>query len=324
MLAHARSLFTVHNVAHQPQVARESMAELGIHEADFHADGAEFWGKVNLLKVGMVYADRVSTVSPTYAAEIATPAGGCGLDGVVRSLARPVAGILNGIDPHMWNPATDPHLPHAFGPDSMEGKFGCKMALQRRVGLPIRPTTTLAVAVARLVPQKGLDLLAAAAPRLLAGDVQVLVVGDGAPDIVEAFRRLSREEPERVRLADGFDEALAHLAYAGADLFLVPSRYEPCGLTQLIAMRYGAVPVARRTGGLADTVIDLDAHLETGTGFVFDEPDGAALLGAFQRAVAARADRPAWMGLLERLTRLDHSWERSARIYEEMYRSMIA
>ncbi|MBI5489807.1 MAG: glycogen synthase [Deltaproteobacteria bacterium] len=323
-LAKARALFTVHNVAHQPLLGPEKMAELGIDPADFHPDGVEFWGKVNLLKVGMKYADRVSTVSPTYAAEIATATGGCGLDGVVRSLARPVAGILNGIDPHAWNPAGDPHLPHAFGPDSLEGKFGCKMALQRRVGLPIRPNTTLAVAVARLVPQKGLDLVAAAAPRLLSGDVQLLVVGDGAPPIVEAFERLAREEPERVKLVDGFDEERAHLAYAGGDLFLLPSRYEPCGLTQLIAMRYGTVPVARRTGGLADTVIDLDNRLETGTGFVFDEADSAALFGAFQRALSARADRAAWMSLLERLMRLDHSWERSARMYDELYRTMVA
>jgi starch synthase len=323
-LAGARTLLTVHNVAHQALLPREELRELGIDDADFHPGGVEFFGRINLLKTGLVFADRVSTVSPTYAAELGTTAGGQGLEGVIRALPRPVAGILNGIDPRTWNPASDLHLPHVFDPDALEGKFGCKMALQRRVGLAVRPSATIAVAVARLAAQKGLDLVADAVPRLLGGDVQLLVIGDGEPALREAFERLAREEPERMRALTVFDEPLAHLAYAGADLFLVPSRYEPCGLTQLIAMKYGAVPVARRTGGLADTVIDLDARLETGTGFVFDELNTAALVGAFQRAVAARADRPAWTRLIERLMRLDHSWERSARQYDELYRSIIA
>jgi starch synthase len=321
-LAVTRSVFTVHNIAHQVLLPPAELGALGIEESDFHPGGVEFYGKVNLLKTGLLFADRVSTVSPTYAAEIARPEGGSGLDGVVRSLPRPVVGILNGIDLHTWNPACDPHLPHVFSPDAREGKFGCKMALQRRTGLAVRPSATVAVAIARLAPQKGLDLVAAAAPRMLAGDVQLVVIGDGDPGLRDDFARLAHEEPERVRALGGFDESLAHLAYAGADVFLVPSRYEPCGLTQMIAMRYGGVPVARRTGGLADTVIDLDARLETGTGFVFDAIDSSALLGAFQRAVAARADRPAWAALIERLMGIDHSWERSARQYDEMYRSL--
>jgi starch synthase len=322
-LTRTRSVFTLHNIAHQRVLPPEQMAGLGLEAADFHPGGFEFYGKVNLLKAGIVWADQVSTVSPHYAAEIATAEGGSGLDGVIRSLPRAVIGILNGIDRHAWDPATDPHLPHTFGPDALEGKFGCKMALQRRLGLPVRPSTTILAAVARLVQQKGLDLVAAIAPRLLASDVQLVVLGDGDPAQRDPFERLAQEEPDRVRLVTGFDEPTAHLAYAGSDLFLVPSRYEPCGLTQLIAMRYGSVPVARATGGLVDTVVDLDARLETGTGFVFHEIDAGALLGAVERALSARADRAGWTRLVERLMRLDHSWELSAKHYDELYRSLV-
>jgi len=322
-LANARSLFTIHNIGHQPLGDPGSMGPLGIDPADFHPGGLEFFGRLNLLKAGIVYADGVSTVSPTYAREIATPDGGAGLDGVVRSLTRPVVGILNGIDAVAWNPAADPHLPHAFDAETREGKFGCKMALQRRLDLPVRPSATVAVAVARLAPQKGLDLVAAAAPRLLASDLQLVVLGDGAPDQRAPFERLQKDEPDRVRLVAGFDEPLAHLAYAGSDLFLVPSRYEPCGLTPLIAMRYGSIPVARRTGGLCDSIVDLDARLETGTGFAFDAPDPQQLVGAVQRAVAARADRAAWAGLVERVMRIDGSWNVAARQYDEVYRALV-
>jgi starch synthase len=323
-LAGAKTVFTVHNIAHQQYLPPEAMGPLGIRPEDFHPGGVEFYGKINVLKAGLVYADRVTAVSPTYASEIATPEGGHGLEGVVRALPSPLVGILNGIDVDVWNPAADTHLPHPFDPDEIQGKFGCKMALQRRLDLPIRPSTTVAVAVARLAPQKGLDLVAAAAPRLLGSDLQLVVLGDGEPAEREPFEALAREEPNRVRLVAAFDESLARLAYAGSDLFLAPSRFEPCGLTPMIAMRYGTVPVARRTGGLADLVVDLDARLETGTGFAFSNPDPAELTGAVQRAVAARADRAAWMRLVERLMRLDHSWSVPARRYEELYQAIVA
>jgi starch synthase len=321
-LAAARTLLTIHNVAHQPLVDAGELERLGLAPADFHPDGFEFYGRINPLKAGIRWADRVTTVSPGYAAELLTPDGGHGLDGLLRSLPRPVAGILNALDPQLWNPATDPHLPHPFSADAPEGKAGCKLALQRRLGLEQRPAATLAAVVARLAPQKGLDLVAAVGPQLAAADVQLVVVGDGDEALRGEFERLAAAEPGRVRLVTGFEEPTARLAYAGSDLFLVPSRYEPCGLTQLIAMRYGSVPVARRTGGLADTVLDLDARLETGTGFTFDAVDPAALLGAVQRAVAARGDRPAWAGLVRRLMRLDHSWDLVARQYDELYRSL--
>jgi len=269
-----------------------------------------------------VWADRVSTVSPGYAAELLTPDGGYGLDGLLRSRRYSVVGILNALDPLVWNPGTDPHLPHAFSAAEPEGKAGCKLALQRRLGLEQRPAATLAAVVARLAPQKGIDLVAAIAPQLAAADVQLVVVGDGDAALCAEFGRLAEAEPGRVRLVTGFEEPTARLVYAGSDLFLVPSRYEPCGLTQLIAMRYGAVPVARRTGGLADTVLDVDARLETGTGFTFDPIDPGALLGAVQRAVAARADRPAWARLVRRLMQLDYSWDVAARQYDELYRTL--
>ena len=323
-LARARTLLTIHNIAHQPLAEPDRLEALGIEPSDFHPEGVEFYGRVSLLKAGIVFADRVSTVSPTYAREIATPEGGCGLDGVLRALRRPPAGILNGIDADLWNPATDAALPHAFDADRLEGRFGNKMALQDRLGLPVRPSATVAGIVARFVPQKGLDLVVAAAPRLLACDLQVVVLGDGDPAIREAIERLAREEPTRVGVVVGRDDALARLVFAGSDLFLVPSAFEPCGLTQMIAMRYGSVPVARATGGLIDTVIDIDARLETGTGFLFGPPDPSALVGAVQRAVAARADRAGWTSVVERILRADHSWGVSARRYDDLYREITA
>lgn len=321
-LSGARVLLTIHNIAHQPLVDPGERERLGLRAEDFHPGGFEFYGRINPLKAGLLWADRVTTVSPSYAAEIRTPAGGHGLDGVLRNLPRPLVGLRNALDTQIWNPATDPHLPHAFSADALEGKAGCKLALQRRLGLEPRPAATLAAVVARLVPQKGLDLIAAVAPHLVAADVQIVVVGDGDDDLRAEFERLAAEEPGRVRLVGGFAEPTARLAYAASDLFLVPSRYEPCGLTPLIALRYGSVPVARRTGGLADTVLDLDARLETGTGFTFDPIDPAALLAAVRRAVAARADRPAWTRLVRRLMRLDYSWDRTARQYDELYRTL--
>ncbi|MBN1772398.1 MAG: glycogen synthase [Deltaproteobacteria bacterium] len=321
-LAGTRVLLTIHNIAHQPLVEAGELGRLDLRPADFHPGGFEFYGRISPLKAGVLWSDRVTTVSPSYAAELLTPEGGHGLDGVLRALPRPVVGILNALDPQVWNPFTDPHLPHAFSADALEGKAGCKLALQRRLGLEPRPEATLAAVVARLAPQKGIDLVAAVVPQLAAADVQLVVVGDGDAPLREELERLSAAEPGRVRLVTGFEEPTARLAYAGSDLFLVPSRYEPCGLTQLIAMRYGSVPVARRTGGLADTVLDVDARLETGTGFTFDPVDPDALLGAVQRAVAARADRPAWARLVRRLMRLDHSWDVAARQYDELYRTL--
>jgi len=321
-LAGARVLLTIHNIAHQPLIEPQQGEALGLHPDDFHPGGFEFYGRINPLKAGILWADRVTTVSPSYAAEIRTPEGGHGLDGVLRALPQPLVGILNALDTQLWNPATDPHLPHPFSADAPEGKAGCKLALQRRLGLEPRPAATLAAVVARLAPQKGIDLVAAVAPQLAAADVQLVVVGDGDEALRAEFERLAAAEPGRLRLVTGFAESTARLAFAGSDLFLVPSRYEPCGLTQRIALRYGSVPVARRTGGLADTVLDLDARLETGTGFTFDPLDPAALLAAVQRAVAARADRTAWTRLVRRLMRLDHSWDTAARQYEELYRSL--
>ncbi len=319
----ARTLLTIHNMAHQMLVGPDEMGALGIDAADFHPGGVEFYGKANLLKAGIVSADRVSTVSPTYAGEITTPDGGHGLDGVLRALPEPPIGILNGIDPDLWNPATDPHVPHRYDIESPEGRFGNKMALQHRLDLPIRPKATLAAAVARLVPQKGLDLVAAAAPMLLACDLQIVVIGDGDPAVLEPLERLARDEPERVRMAAVQDDALARLAYAGSDLFLAPSRFEPCGLTQMIAMRYGSAPVVRATGGLVDTVVDVDARMETGTGFVFHDADPADLARAVRRAVGVRAAGPTWAALVERVMRVDHSWGISALRYEALYRSMV-
>jgi starch synthase len=322
-LARARSVLTLHNLAFQGLVAPEALASLDIPLEDFHPGMAEFYGRANLLKLGLVSADRVTTVSPGYAAEILTPEGGHGLDGVLRSLPRPPTSILNGIDASAWNPGTDALLPHRFDAEAPEGRFGCKMALQQRLGLPVRPAATLAAVVARITPQKGLDRVVEAAPQLLPLDVQLVIVGRGTEEDVAPLERLAREEPDRVRLVDGGDEAMARLAYAGSDVFLAPSRFEPCGLSPLIAMRYGSVPVVHRTGGLADSVVDVDSAGETGTGFVFDEPSAAGLVSAVRRAVGLRRDRAAWESLVDRIMRRDVSWDVPARRYLALYEELV-
>lgn len=319
-LRDTRSILTLHNVAFQGLIRPDQLPAAGVAGSDFHPGAAEFYGQGNLLKLGMLFADRVTTVSTSYAAEILTPEGGFGLDGVLRSLPAPLLAIRNGIDTDQWNPATDPRLPHPFGPDAPEGRFGCRMALQQRLGLPARPEVLLAAAVARLTPQKGLDLVAAAAPRILSDDVQLVILGDGPEETRAPLAALAEAAPHQVRVISGFDEGLARLAYAAADLFLVPSRFEPCGLTQMIAMRYGAVPVARATGGLADTVIDLDAELSTGSGFVFHEATPDAFAAAFLRARAARSDRARWQAMVARLMQIDVSWDVPARRYDALYR----
>jgi starch synthase len=318
-----RSVFTIHNLAYQGVFPKEVLPVLGIPWDVFRYEAMEFHDQVSFMKAGLVFSDALTTVSPTYAREILTPAGGEGLDALLRHRARDLTGILNGIDVEAWDPATDPHLPAHFGPDDLAGKAACKAALQREVGLPERADVPLLALVGRLVQQKGVDLVAAALPDLLARDLQVVLLGTGEARYEEAFSRAARDRPDRMAARIGFDERLAHRIEAGADLFLMPSRFEPCGLNQMYSLRYGTVPVVRAVGGLEDTVEDFDGW-RRGTGFKFRDYSPAALLVAVRRALDVWRDAAAWRGILARGMAEDNSWAHSAERYEALYRRLAS
>jgi len=320
-----KTVLTIHNMAHQGVFGREQVTAVGLESRHFTPDRGEFFGKLNFLKLGLVTADAVTTVSPTYAREIATEVSGAGLDGVVRARAdrgRPVIGILNGIDYAVWNPATDAALATRYDAQDPSGRARCKGALQRELGLPLEPAP-LVVSIGRMVHQKGIDLVAAAIPTLLrATDAQFAIAGDGDPELVARIEAVVAKSEGRVVFVKSAPEPVVHRMLSAADVVLVPSRFEPCGLVQQYAQRYGALPVARATGGLVDTVVDCDAKLETGTGFLFEEESAKALVAATERALAARAI-PQWSALVKRVMRLDRSWDGPARRYEALMKNLV-
>jgi len=322
-LAAARTVLTIHNVRHQGVFPKDTLPLLGLGWEHFHVDGLEFYGGINLLKQGIVTADAVTTVSPTYAREIQTVELGAKLEGVLRARGEALAGIVNGVDYAVWNPATDPALAARYDAEDFGNKARCKGALQRELGLTIDGAPPVVACVGRLVEQKGTDVAAAAVPRLLRGtDAQIVFAGEGEAGLASVVQALVEKSPGRVAFARAASEALVHRIFAGADFVLVPSRYEPCGLVQMYGQRYGALPVAHATGGLVDTIVDCDAKLETGTGFLFEELTAEALLGATERAIAART-LPRWPGLIRRAMRLDRSWDRPARRYDQLYRALL-
>lgn len=318
------SVMTLHNLEYQGRWnPAEALPWAGLPRATFTPDGLEFHGDVNCLKAGIIYADRVNTVSPTYAREILASPHGRGLEGVLAHHSSKLSGILNGIDVRTWNPATDLYLEHRVYAEEtyLRGKAQNREALQRASGLAPDGGTRVLAVVSRLVPQKGLDLLLEAADELLGLGLQLVVLGKGDPELEEAFERLAARKPRQVFVHVDFDERLAHQVYAGSDLFLMPSRFEPCGLGQLIAMRYGSVPVVRRTGGLADTVEDVTEvgdGVVAGTGFVFDAPSPEAFAASVKRAVATPLNTLRQIGLNG--MRKDWSWTRSATEYLALYR----
>jgi starch synthase len=321
-LAHTHTVLTLHNVAHQGVFPKETLPSLGLGWDHFSVDSMEFYGAINVLKGGILAADALTTVSPTYARELLTSAGGEKLDGVLRSRASVLTGITNGIDTSVWSPSTDPSLPARYDAEDTLPKTRCRGALQKELGLPLDPSAPLVVNVGRLVAQKGTDLVAAALPRLLrATDAQYVIAGDGDSSLIAQLESAVAKSHGRAMFVRAAPEALVHRLFAAADLVLVPSRFEPCGLVQLYAQRYGALPVARATGGILDTVVDCDARLETGTGFLFDDPTVDALVGAVERALTARL-LPTWQSLVRRVMRLDRGWERPARRYDQLYRPL--
>ncbi|HEV3165509.1 MAG TPA: glycogen synthase GlgA [Isosphaeraceae bacterium] len=317
------TLLTIHNLAYQGSFWHWDMPLTGLDWRLFNWQQLEFHGRLNFLKAGIVFADLLSTVSPTYAHEIQTPEFGCGLDGLLRSRRLDLHGIVNGIDTSNWNPATDPMLACRYDADSMTaGKTACKAQLQRRANLPELPDVPLFAQIGRLDPQKGWDLMADVADDLLRGDLQLVILGEGQPRYHALLDQLAEQHSGKLRAFLEFSNPLAHQIEAGADIFLMPSLYEPCGLNQLYSLAYGTVPVVRATGGLADTVVDATPQTladGSATGFAFHDPTPRALRQAIDRALALWPDRAAWTRLAQTGMRCDWSWERSARAYVKLY-----
>jgi starch synthase len=314
--ATARSVFTVHNLAYQGLFPQDDFRLLGLPQRLMHPDGLEFHGWLSFMKGGLVHADRITTVSPTYAREITTPEFGCGVEGVLQARAADLSGILNGVDPTHWDPATDRALAARYSATDLSGKAKCKAALQRESGLQPRADAPLIGVVSRLSEQKGLDIALAALPALLAEGAQLALLGSGDPAMEQAFLAAAAAHPGEVAVRIGYDETLAHRVIAGADMILVPSRFEPCGLTQLYGMRYGTLPLVRRVGGLADTV-------DEATGFVFDEASADALVGAARHAFLTLRGPARWRAMQQAAMARDHSWSAAAARYMALYRSLL-
>ncbi|MFA7279424.1 MAG: glycogen synthase GlgA [Sterolibacterium sp.] len=325
--ARAATLITVHNLAFQGLFGATLLAELGLPPQAWQIDGVEYYGHLSFLKAGLQHADWITSVSPTYASEIQTDAEGMGLAGLLRWRSERLSGILNGIDDDLWNPATDPHLPAHYVAGNLQGKAANKLALQRRMGLAENASMPLLGVVSRLTEQKGLDLLPPLAAEIAALPAQLAVLGSGSRELEDAFRNMAQTHPGQFATQIGFDEGLAHLIEAGADMFLMPSRFEPCGLNQMYSLRYGTPPIVRRTGGLADSVIDcIPATLASGTanGFAFAAPTEDALLTAIERAVLAWREPAIWRQLQHNGMNRDWSWQVPAQQYADLYRRLAA
>jgi len=323
--ARSRSVLTVHNLAYQGAFPMDRFAELGLPVWMSGPAGIEFHGELRFLKGGLVLADRITTVSPTYAREILTPAEGHQLDGVLSHRSDALTGIVNGIDDAVWNPAADAALAAAYSAADPAGKAACKAALQRELGLRPAPRTPLLAVVSRLTPQKGLDLLLSALPHWLGKGGQVALLGAGDRPLESAWRAAAQAAPEAVGVRLGYDEALAHRIVAGSDLIGVPSRFEPCGLTQLYGLRYGALPLVHRVGGLADTVTDADEaalRADRATGFAFAGATREALAYAMDRAMALWARPADWARVVRRAMAQDTSWQAPAARYAALYRGL--
>jgi starch synthase len=313
-----RTLMAIHNLSFQGLFPRDALAEVALPQAAFSAEGVEFHGQLSFLKAGLHYASRIVTVSPTYAREIRTAESGWGLDGLLRHRAADVCGILNGVDTETWDPARDPHLAATYDAARLERKRANKAALQRELELEQAEAVPLIGMVCRLTWQKGIDLVAAASDAIAALPAQLAVLGTGEPDLERALQAAAARHPRRIAARIAFSEALAHRIEAGADLFLMPSRFEPSGLNQFYSMRYGTPPVARRTGGLADSIED------GVTGYLFDEASAEGVLGALRRAVQAWREPGRWRAMQHAGMSRDFGWRRAARQYFDLYGELAA
>jgi starch synthase len=322
-----KTVFTIHNLAYQGQFPYELLGKLGLPERAFSMDGVEYYGTIGYLKGGLQLADRITTVSPSYAMEIQGPEAGMGLDGLLRLRASRLSGILNGIDVEVWDPSSDALIPATYDLQTIGARARNKQAVQTRFGLRAEPGALLVGVISRLSWQKGLDMLLEVLPSLLGGGAQLALLGAGDAALEAAFTAAAQSYPGQVGVVIGYDEALAHRIQAGADALLVPSRFEPCGLTQLCALRYGAVPVVARVGGLADTVVDAnEMAIATGvaTGVQFTPVTAEALDKALAKTRALYADRAVWRNLQINGMTTDVSWKNPAQHYAKLYRELVA
>jgi len=322
--ARTRTLFTIHNLAYQGLFDKPVLDLVGLPAALFNMNDLEFYGKVNALKAGILYTDAVTTVSPRYSREIQTPEFGCGLDGLLRSRAGALFGILNGIDYRDWDPAKDRLIPHRFYPADLRGKKDCRDHLVREFGLAAPADLPVAGMVTRLAGQKGLDIVCDALDDLLGLGLSLVILGTGDKKIQDFLLAAQKKSPDRIGLKIAFDERIAHTIYAGSDIFLIPSRYEPCGLTQMYAMKYGTIPIVRATGGLDDSVQEFDPLAGIGNGFKFVAAEPGPLVEAAGRAAAAFERPSEWGRLVSNAMAADFSWERSAAAYLALYAKLAA
>jgi len=320
------TLFTIHNLAYQGLFGRDRFQALQLLGHWWSMDKLEYHQQLSFIKGGLVFADRITTVSPTYAREILTPAFGCGLEGLLEHRKHSLTGILNGVDYQVWSPGRDASLPYNYTAHRPAAKLKNKRKLQKAFGLPVEPGLPLFGHVGRLVEQKGIDLILQLVPELLQRPMQLVILGTGQPALEEALRQACNKHPERISVHTDYNETLAHLLEAGSDSFLMPSRFEPCGLNQLYSLRYGTPPIVRNTGGLADSVVDAtDANLaqHTATGFVFETANSHDLLQAIDRALDLYARPDAWKDLMLTGMREDFSWTRSAAAYIDLYALLL-
>lgn len=318
------SLFTIHNLAYQGIFPAEILEQIGLPSAVFRMEEMEFYGRVNFLKAGLVYADALSTVSPTYSREIQQPGYGYGLEGVLQSRASSLYGILNGIDNSAWDPEKDPLIPYHFSRHNLEGKRKCKEELIKYFSFSSSAAEEPLIGmVSRLADQKGLDLVVASLDQLFSLRLNLVILGQGDKKYHELLSAEQKKRKGRLGVKIAFDDALAHLIFAGSDFFLIPSRFEPCGLTQMYSLRYGTIPIVRSTGGLVDTVEEFDKATLKGTGFRFNEYSGIALVRAVASALKVYSQPDLWQRLIQNAMAADFSWERSAQQYLELYNKIL-
>ncbi|MGD2278464.1 MAG: glycogen synthase GlgA [Candidatus Omnitrophota bacterium] len=317
-----KTLFTVHNMAYQGVFSKRVMRGANIPEDLFTGDRLEFYGKLNFMKSGLIYADAISTVSRRYAREIMTPEYGCGLEELVNSRKEDLHGILNGVDYDTWSPEKDKVIKENFSADSLDKKENCKKDLLEYTKLAVSLKTPLLGCVTRLVEQKGMDLVANIMDRIVREDAGMVILGRGSKRYNKMFADLERKYPGRLYVCSDFNDELAHKIEAGCDMFVMPSRYEPCGLNQMYSIKYGTIPVVRATGGLDDAIVDFDEDKEKGNGFKFKEANEDALFDAIKRALSSFKDKTAWRKLMTQAMSYDHSWEHSAKEYIELYKKI--
>lgn len=321
--ANTRTLYTIHNLAYQGLFPKEEFPKIGLDWALFHIDYFEFYDKVNLMKAGLVYSDAISTVSPTYAKEILTREFGCGLEGALKTRENALFGILNGIDYNLWSPEKDTKIFKNYSVDSLQDKCLNKEMFQKEMGLKVDRNIPMFGMITRLAEQKGADFVADIIDKLLNMKAQFVLLGTGDIKYHIIFEKIAKKYPALASISLRFDAALAQKIYASSDFFFIPSRYEPCGLSQMISFRYGTAPIVRQTGGLKDTVREFDPGTGKGTGFTFIEPKSEELLGAVKKSLMVYKDKPLWMSLVKYLMGLDYSWKASAKEYISLYNRVV-